>query len=278
MNKTRLTDLCHRISDETGLNFNSVLTYYFLEMFLSKLSKSIYNKNFIFKGGYILSNIVGLESRSTVDIDMLINKIPLSESMVQKIIDDVIKYEDNDIIVYRLLDITEIMKEGSYTGYRVRVSCRFENINQVIPLDIATGDIVTYEPLEYEYKSIFSDENLCINTYNIETMLAEKLETIYSKGMLNSRIKDFYDVYLLYNIKRNEINFEKLAKACSRTFDKRGTSMDVENFKSLLKDIECNQKFNEMWSTYSRKNAYVNDYAFAEIVKNILNLLLETFN
>ena len=143
------------------------MTYYFLEKFLEKLSESIYNDNFIFKGGYILSNIVGLESRSTVDIDMLIKNTTLDEAKVFTIITDVIKYE--------LLDIIEIKKEGSYGGYRVRISCKLDNICQVIPLDIATGDIITYKPIEYEYKRIFSEESLNIKAYNLETMLAEKL-------------------------------------------------------------------------------------------------------
>ena len=277
MNKDKLISLCHKISLETGLTFNSVLTYYFLEIFLEKLSESIYNDNFIFKGGYILSNIVGLESRSTVDIDMLIKNTILDEAKVFTIILDVIKYKPKDVIEYELLDIIEIKKEGSYGGYRVRISCKLDNIRQVIPLDIATGDIITYKPIEYEYKRIFSEESLNIKAYNLETMLAEKLETIYSKGMLNSRSKDFYDVHLLYNIKKSDIDFAKLAVACERTFKQRNTPLDSQNLKDLLEILRIDQGFNGRWKAYASKNAYIDDCSFDNVIESIKDLLRATF-
>ncbi len=237
MNKDKITAMCHKVSAETGLTFNSVMTYYFLESVLSKLSNSKYNNKFIFKGGYILSNIVGLDSRSTVDIDFLIKNMAFDEELLIEMFQDVLDNSKNDSIQYELKDIQEIKKEDEYNGYRVRILCKLDNIRQVVPLDIATGDILTYQPVEYEYKTIFLEDNLRIQAYNLETMLAEKLETIYSKGFLNSRSKDFYDVHLLYRLKSDEIDLEKLAVACERTFNYRETVFDLVSFKEMISMI-----------------------------------------
>ena len=150
MNKDKITAMCRKVSNETGLNFNSVMTYYFLESVLRKLSISKYNDKFIFKGGYILSNIVGLDSRSTVDIDFLFKNMPLTEELLVEIFDDILEYNEKDSIRYELKGIQEIKKQDEYGGYRIQILCKLDNIRQIVPLDIATGDILTYKPVDYE--------------------------------------------------------------------------------------------------------------------------------
>ena len=132
----------------------------------------------------------------------------------------------------------------------------------------------TYQPVEYEYKTIFSENNLKIQAYNLETILAEKLETIYSKGFLNSRSKDFYDVHLLYRLKSNEINFEKLARACERTFNYRETVLDLVSFKEMISMILNDKGFNDRWNAYANKNTYVKDTPFKNVIES-LQLLIE---
>lgn len=141
----------------------------------------------------------------------------LTEELLVEIFDDILEYNEKDSIQYELKGIQEIKKQDEYGGYRIQILCKLDNIRQIVPLDIATGDILTYKPVDYEYKTIFSEDNLKIKAYNLETMLAEKLETIYSKGFLNSRSKDFYDIHLIYRFKSNDVDFEKLSKACERT-------------------------------------------------------------
>ena len=273
MNKDKVTAICHKVSIETGLTFNSVMTYYFLESVLSKLSNSKYNDKFIFKGGYILSNIVGLDSRSTVDIDFLIKNMDFDEELLIDMFQEVLDTNKDYSIQYELKDIQEIKKEDEYNGYRVRILCKLDNIRQVIPLDIATGDVLTYQPVEYEYKTIFLEDNLRIQAYNLETMLAEKLETIYSKGFLNSRSKDFYDVHLLYSLKSDEINFEKLAVACERTFNYRETILDLVSFKEMISMILNDKGFNDRWNAYANKNTYVKDTSFEDVIESIESLI-----
>ena len=249
------------------------MTYYFLESILMKLSNSEYNEKFIFKGGYILSNIVGLSSRSTVDIDFLIKNIPLKEELLVEIFNTILVSNEKDTIQYELMGIQKIKNEDLYGGYRVQVLCKLENIRQVVPLDIATGDILTYQPVDYEYKSIFYGNNFKIKAYNIETMLAEKLETIYSKGFLNSRSKDFYDIHLLYRLKSSEIDFEKLSKACERTFKYRETKLDFVKFKEMIDLISKDKGFIDRWKAYINKNNYARNTSFDIVIESILLMI-----
>ncbi|WP_197407578.1 nucleotidyl transferase AbiEii/AbiGii toxin family protein [Oceanivirga salmonicida] len=197
MNKVKLINTCHKIKEKTNLSFNSIIAHYFLEKILEKISKSIYGMNFIFKGGFVLSNFVGITSRTTSDIDFLLYGIEFTRENVLGILETVL-YKNNDEITYKIISIEEIKELDRYSGYRVKILCKLENIRQVIPLDIAIGDVVTPNPISYNYKTIFLDKEINIKAYTIETMIAEKIETIYKKNIFNTRSKDFYDIYIYY--------------------------------------------------------------------------------
>lgn len=219
MNKAKLTALCHKISKEVHLSFNSVMLYYFLESILKKLADSEYNDNFIFKGGFLLSNVVGIDSRSTVDIDFLLKDTQLSEENILKMLTEALKEKDDDEILYEVQDFKKIKEDDEYGGFSVNVLCKMENIRQVVPLDIATGDVITPHPIDYSYISSFGKEDISIKAYPLETMLAEKIQTIYTRGFLNSRSKDYYDLYIIYKLKDKEVDTETLKRACKRTFE-----------------------------------------------------------
>lgn len=278
MNKDKLTALCHKIALDTGLTFNSVLTYYFLENILKLLSKSNYNEKLIFKGGYILSNIIGLASRSTMDIDLLIKDTFLNKNDMHAMFKSVLRHNEDNFVDYELYAVDEIKNEDIYGGYRVKIVCKLENIRQIVPIDIATGDLVTYHPVDYEYITVFLEENLNIKSYNLETMLAEKLETIYSKGFLNSRSKDFYDVHILYRLKKTEIDFDRLLIACERTFSHRSTTLDFNRIKDLLISLSEDKGFQNRWKTYAIKNTYVSDTQFVDVIESIHLLIDEIVN
>lgn len=272
MNKVKLTALCHKIAKQTGLTFNSIMTYYFLEVILKKLSKSSYANHYIFKGGFLLSNVIGVESRSTVDIDFLFHKQSLSEENVQQQLDDILT-ESKDDIQFLIQSITTIKESDDYGGYRATILCQLENIKQIIHLDIATGDVVTPQPITYDYKAIFDDENFPIITYTIETILAEKLQTIYSRSFLNSRSKDFYDIYILSKLKKDDIDFVKLKLACERTFSYRDTELNFNNIIQLLKIFKNDLTQHQQWKNYSKKYHYTKDISFLEILDEIIRLV-----
>lgn len=268
MNKVKLTALCHKIAKQTGLTFNSIMTYYFLEVILKKLSKSSYANHYIFKGGFLLSNVIGVESRSTVDIDFLFHKQSLSEENVQQQLDDILTESKDDI-----QSITTIKESDDYGGYRATILCQLENIKQIIHLDIATGDVVTPQPITYDYKAIFDDENFPIIAYTIETILAEKLQTIYSRSFLNSRSKDFYDIYILSKLKKDDIDFVQLKLACERTFSYRDTELNFNNIIQLLKIFKKDPTQHQQWKNYSKKYHYTKDISFLEILDEIIHLV-----
>lgn len=272
MNKVKLTALCHKIAKQTGLTFNSIMTYYFLEVILKKLSKSSYANHYIFKGGFLLSNVIGVESRSTVDIDFLFHKQSLSEENVQQQLDDILT-ESKDDIQFLIQSITTIKESDDYGGYRATILCQLENIKQIIHLDIATGDVVTPQPITYDYKAIFDDENFPIIAYTIETILAEKLQTIYSRSFLNSRSKDFYDIYILSKLKKDDIDFVQLKLSCERTFSYRDTELNFNNIIQLLKIFKNDPTQHQQWKNYSKKYHYTKDISFLEILDEIICLV-----
>ncbi|MFR6954358.1 nucleotidyl transferase AbiEii/AbiGii toxin family protein [Streptococcus pneumoniae] len=272
MNKAKLTALCHNISKQTGLTFNSVMTYYFLEVILKKLSRSSYADHYIFKGGFLLSNIIGVESRSTVDIDFLFHKQTLSEENVQQQLEEILSEVKNDI-QFSIQSITTIKESDDYGGYRATILCQLENIKQIIHLDIATGDVVTPQPITYDYKAIFNDENFPIIAYTIETVLAEKLQTIYSRSFLNSRSKDFYDVYILSKLKKDDIDLAQLKMACERTFSYRETELNFNNIIQLLETFKSDSTQQQQWQNYSKKYSYTKGISFSEILDEMIRLL-----
>lgn len=175
----------------------------------------------------------------------------------------------------KLLNIEEIKKEDDYGGYSISVLCQLENIRQIIPLDIATGDPITPYDIEYEYKSVFDNETFNICAYNMETMLAEKIQTIYHRGVFNSRSKDFYDVFILYKLRGNKIDFKLLKKACLNTFKYRETEFNKHTILSLLDDLLDVNIILARWKRYQKKFSYAKDISFDEIIKGIKELIIQ---
>jgi putative abortive infection protein len=278
MNKAKLTALCHKVSKEVGLSFNSVMLYYFLESILKKLAGSKYSEQFIFKGGFLLSSVVGIDSRSTVDIDFLLRNMQLSEENIILMLNETLKPEELDDIFYELQSIVPIKEEDQYGGFRANILCKMENIRQIVPLDIATGDVITPHPIDYKYVSSFEEEEIIIKAYPIETMLAEKIQTIYTRGFLNSRNKDYYDLYIIYKLKVKDVNAEILREACRKTFQYRKTEFDIGKIIDLLESLKTNEAFLKRWQAYSRKNLYAKDITFEEVLDNGIKMVKKIKN
>lgn len=273
MNKDKFRDLCLNLSKKSGLSFNVVQTQYFLESILKRISMSRENKNFIFKGGFLLSNMIGIGQRSTVDIDFLINKFALTEDNILHKIQTILSYDEKEGVTYKVQKIEPIRHEDEYGGYRVTILCQLENIRQMVPLDIATGDPITPCEIAYEYKSLFSDEYFEICAYNIETILAEKIHTIFVRGIFNSRSKDFYDVYILYCLKYDEIDFKNLREACEKTFKHRGVNFSVSDILNVLGMLENEKELYIRWKAYQKRFPYALDIEFQNTIRAIKKLV-----
>ncbi|MGI6688835.1 MAG: nucleotidyl transferase AbiEii/AbiGii toxin family protein [Christensenellales bacterium] len=273
MNKGKLRAVCQKISKETGLTFNAIQTHYFLESILEKIADSDENENFIFKGGFLLANVIGIRQRSTVDIDFLIRRFSLTEENIEQRFKRILQTGKDNGITYEIQKIEEIHKEDEYGGFRIKILCRLENIRQVIPLDIATGDPITPNEISYEYKSIFSDKVFEICAYNIETMLAEKIQTVFQRGVFNSRSKDFYDIYVLYHLKKEEIDFGSLKKACQNTFKHRNTDFNIDSILGVLQNLKDEQDLKTRWKSYQKRFTYAEEVSFDDVISTAMELI-----
>jgi len=186
-----------------------------------------------------------------------------------------LKEKEGDEIQYEIMNISPIKEQDQYGGYRASILCRFENIRQVIPLDVATGDVITPHPIQYSFASVFGNDEILIKAYPIETMLAEKLQTIYARGFLNSRNKDYYDLHILYRLRSKEIDMPTLARACERTFHYRKTEFDVVKIQELLERLKRDDSFLKRWKAYAKKNNYVQGISFEAVILDAMKLINE---
>lgn len=273
MNKDKLRDICQRLSRETGISFNVIQTHFFLESILAKIARSDEKDNFIFKGGFLLSNVIGIKQRNTVDIDVLVRNLKLTEQDIKERFKKILFGGEYSNINYEILGVEDIRRESQYGGLRVNILCKLDNIRQKIPLDIAVGDPITPREVLYKYQSIFDNHFFEIRAYNVETILAEKIQTIYSRGVFNSRSKDFYDIYILYNLKKRNINYKQLREACIRTFKYRDTNFNVENILGVLDVINLETDFKKRWDRYQEKFIYAKGISFDSILDTIDKLM-----
>lgn len=274
MNKQKLISLCHKISDEKHLPFNTVLMYCFMEKILTKFSKSQFRDKFIFKGGFLLSNILGLETRTTMDIDFLLRNFQLCEENLSQIFKEALKTDENENVHYALQKIEPIKENSDYSGFRVDILCSLENIKENVQLDIATGDVITPFPIDYKYKSVFGNEEIKIVAYPLETIIAEKLQIIYYLGFANSRSKDYYDLYILYKLKIHEVRKSTLLSACEKTFSYRQTEFSIDKIENLLSNLQNDKTFKVRWNSYTKKNSYTKGIQFEDVISGIQELLI----
>ncbi|MEY8459447.1 nucleotidyl transferase AbiEii/AbiGii toxin family protein [Lactococcus ileimucosae] len=263
MNKDKLTALCHKIAKEKEVPFNVTMTYYFLEQILQKISASSYREQFIFKGGFLLSNMIGVTSRTTTDMDFIIQQLQMERDVLVAALEEILQ---DDRITYTIAKVTDIKDEDPYGGYRISVLCQLDNIRMTIPLDIATGDPITPKSVQYHYQSLFTTGHYPILAYNVETILAEKLETIYRRSFFNSRSKDFYDVYILSRLEADAIDVVKLKQACQNTFAYRHTPFDLIAFEQLLVELQESSTLQNHWTNYQKHYDYAKGIAFHEVL------------
>ncbi len=263
MNSRSLKDKIKNISKQRNVDFNTLLRFYMYDRFIERLSVSKYKDNFILKGGFYLSTLFGVENRTTMDIDTALKNTNFEEKTIVKIIKEIIsiKLEDNSIVSY--FGISPIRDEDEYGGFRVDIMVELESIKEKFHIDIATGDPITPKEIIYKYKPILNDNYISLWAYNIETVLAEKLETIFNRMELNGRMRDFYDIYLIYIKDWNNINLDHFRKAIVKTFTKRNSSL---NLLEPLTNIKDSDLLKNKWNIYKRKYEYAKDIEFEQIL------------
>ena len=264
-----LKDKAKNCANKNNLSVQQVLQNYMFERFLERLSKSKYHDKFIIKGGLLISSIMGINVRTTMDIDADITGMDFEKDEIEKLINEIIKIDLNDEVEIILDKVEDIREENEYGGFKFKLIAKFGNLKIPFHIDISTGDIITPRAIEYKYKMILEDDYINIWTYNQETVVAEKLQTLLLRKIENSRMKDFYDLYYFVNFKWNEIDKEILKKAVQVTFSKRETLSDLENINNILEVLEKDGNLKTLWKDYQNRFKYAKNVKYEDTIKAI---------
>ena len=254
------------ISKKTGVNPNSLLQMCLFEGILEKLSKSKYSENFILKGGLLISSLIGVDMRSTMDMDTTLKGIPLNEESISNILNEILAIEIDADIEYKLIKLSPIRQEDVYEDFCASISCIFGKINATLNIDITTGDVITPREMNYSYSRILEEGTIPIMTYTIETILAEKFETISSRNITTTRARDFYDLYMIYSIYKDKIDKDTLRKAIERTSKYRGSFETALQYKEIVELFRESETPKELWKKYTQNNPYSKDVDFLDTI------------
>lgn len=263
-NAQSVKDKLKTIAKQRNVDFNLVMRFYMYDRFMERLVTSKYKNNFILKGGFYLSKLFGIDNRNTIDIDTAIQNTELDKENIKNIINEILNIDTNDNVIFLLEEITSIREEDEYGGLRVTVIFKLDNIKDKFHIDIATGDQIYPGPKYYNYQTLINNKEYKVLTYSIETILAEKIETILSKLEKSSRMKDYYDIYMIYKFELERINKNNLKIAIEKTFKKRNFNQNPIKNIEIIKSSEI---LKIKWKSYTLKNKYAKNIDFNETIK-----------
>lgn len=264
-NAKSLMDKSKYLASKNNITTNEILQNYMFERILERLSVSKYKNNFILKGGLLLSSIMGIDTRTTMDMDTCIKGMNLTDEQLYEVLNEILNIDVNDGVKFEIKNSKPIREDDDYGGLKYKLLAKFDNLRVNLSIDITTGDLITPREIEYDYKMMFEDRSLKIMTYNIESIIAEKFQTVISRGILNSRMKDYYD--LNYLITYEKYSKDNLKEAIIKTFKKRNT--DINSIDKIIEEIKQSEFTKELWIEYTKKHQYVKSLKFEEIIRKI---------
>ena len=268
-NKDSLKVKVSNLALSTNIPNKYLIQSFMFEALLKRISVSKYKDKFIIKGGLLLSSIFGVNLRSTMDLDTTIKGLPLDRTTITKVINEIISIDLKDNIKLEIENIKDIREEELYSGFNINLKAEFDGLRTNLMIDITTGDVITYKEVQFEYKTLFDNEIVNIMTYNYETIIAEKFEAIISRNIDNTRMKDYYDLYMFVNLKWNDINKTILRKAIFNTSEKRETLNYIENADKYIELINEDSKLKSLWKNYQNNYAYAKDISFENTIAAI---------
>ena len=245
-----LKDMVRKMSGSDSAKAQIIIRNYIMERFLERLSLSKYRNHLILKGGILVSAIVGLDNRSTMDVDTTFKNYPLSLETATETIKEIIAISVDDGVSFQIKSVDNILDESEYGGIRAILEATLETMRTPLKLDITTGDVITPHEISYDFKLMFEERTISILAYNLETVLAEKLETIISRQIANTRMRDFYDLYILQNYQSHNINMRLLSEALKNTTYKRKSAIAMQNASVILDDIQKSSDMKKLWDNY----------------------------
>jgi predicted nucleotidyltransferase component of viral defense system len=256
------------LSKKKNVMAQILLQNYMFERFLERLSLSEYKEKFILKGGMLISAIVGIDTRTTMDLDATIRGLSFSEENILKTISDICSLQIDDGVVLTVGGVTPIRADDKYGGFRTKVTAVYDTIETPFSIDISTGDVITPNPVKFIFRGMFDDKKqIELWAYNIETVISEKLETVLRRGSLNTRPRDFYDIYVLYTTQSYDVSL--LKEAYTATVLHRNTAEQVSDTDAILKHIDNSAELRQQWDKYRREFAYATDLSYDDIIKSL---------
>lgn len=248
-----------------------ILQNYMFERFLARLSMSDYREKFVVKGGMLIAAIVGLDTRSTMNLDTTLRNLPLTEEKIMEAVESVCKISLDDDVIFEVKSISPIRKDDRYGGFCVRLDAIYDTIVTPLSIDVSTGDVITPDAVEYEFYGIFDEEvRIKLWGYNIESVMAEKVETILSRGIFNTRPRDFYDVYILGTTQRYDKKI--FLKALEATAIHRGSSEQIVDKTGIIEKLSASEELIHMWEKYRKKFSYASEIQYADVMDVLIKM------
>ncbi|GKI13780.1 hypothetical protein CE91St44_02650 [Oscillospiraceae bacterium] len=255
----QLKDLIRNLSKEKTADAQILMRNYMMERFLERISLSEYRDKFILKGGMLVAAMVGLDVRSTMDMDATIKGANVNVEDVEKLISSIITIQIDDGVIFQIKSISEIMDEAEYPGVRVSMTALFDRVITPLKIDISTGDVITPSEVRYNFKLMLEERTIDIWAYNLETVLAEKLETMLTRAVTNTRMRDFYDIYVLQQLYGKTLDQAVLRDALLATAHKRGTERHLAQGADIINEVENSPVMQRLWAAYQKKFSYAAD-------------------
>ena len=274
-NAMQLKAIIKNLAKEKHISAQLVMQNFMLERLLERISISKYQQNFILKGGFLIAAMVGLDTRATMDMDATIKGLPVNEQTVREMFEEICKIELEDYVNFSFRSIGEIRESDVYTGYRVSLSANYPPMAVPLKLDITTGDKITPKEIEYQFKLLLEDRSISVLAYNLETIMAEKLETVISRGDQNTRPRDYYDIYILVKLQYENIEQDELKVALNATTEKRGSKVVVKEYRSIMDTVKKSEVMQRQWKNYQKDFEYAMDIAFEDACDVVVELMDE---
>lgn len=262
----------NNIAKKENISPQSVMQTYMLERLLERIANSKYKDNFILKGGMLISSMIGIESRTTMDMDTTIKGFPLNVEDLKNILNEIMNIEIDDGVNFKIVSIENIREDDDYGGLRVHLNAIFDNMPTDIKIDVTTGDKITYKEVTYKYKLLLENRSINIWTYNPETIIAEKYESIIKRSIFNTRARDFYDVYMIMHISKKNISGKMLKDAIIATAKHRDSFEIINNKDTVEKVINILKDDKTMinqWKKYQKSYDYAKDINFQKLIESI---------
>ena len=255
---------------ESGISAQLVMQNFMMERLLERISLSKYKQNFILKGGFLIAAIVGLDSRATMDMDATVKGFDLSHESLQEIFEEICKVAAEDNISFDFQRTTDIREGDIYPGFRIHLTANYPPLTVPLVVDVTTGDKITPREIEYSYRLMFDDRSISVMAYNLETILAEKLETVLSRNIANTRPRDFYDIYILHALHFDNCDVPTLKQALAETTQRRGSVYVLEQYQEIVSNISHSQQMQSFWEKYRKEYNYAKNITFENVCDSVL--------